>query len=202
MGFSLAWIGVKGEDPQLILDRLHFRSTGKFEECPDSPFYSLTLGDWYIVIADRSQVEPILNANPTRISFDCDLVFCQVEEHVMYSAAGHWRDTKQKWFLTHNPEDGVDSLKEEGNLPPEYAAIRDRNRALQQAEVQENEAESEAGENESEVDYIFEIPVEVAESITGFRHDKDLGTEMKFEILTYEPPLVQAQKPWWKKLLP
>jgi hypothetical protein len=89
------------------------------------------------------------------------VITCTVEEHVMFSESSGWRDGKSLWLVTHKADDGP-GLEATGSLPPQYASIRDHFTALQQAE---NDAEA-------EVDYLFEIPVELARSFAAYKHDE------------------------------
>jgi len=50
-----------------------------------------------------------------------------------------------------------------GELPESFPAIRE---AMEQAQLA-------AGGDEANVDYIFEIPLQVAQSLVGFKHDED-----------------------------
>jgi hypothetical protein len=63
-----------------------------------------------------------------------------------------------------------------GELPVSFASIRDRLRSAQEA----------AGGRDADVDYTFSVPIELAEALTGFRHDIDLPNlgVRPFEILT------------------
>jgi hypothetical protein len=111
-----------------------------------------------------------------------ETVYCFVEEHVMVSAASLWRDGKQVWRVTHDGQESADHLSTDGVAPPAFASIRDKYLAVQ------------AAEREEDVDHIFDIPVELARELTGFRHDQEpLGVSdgEPFEVL--EP----IRKKWW-----
>jgi hypothetical protein len=44
------------------------------------------------------------------------------------------------------------------------------------------------------VDFVFDVPVELAEALTEFRHD---SSELEFRVLELiNPP---KPKPWWKR---
>ena len=51
----------------------------------------------------------------------------------------------------------------EGDLPESFPAIRE----------EMEEAQHAAAGNGPNVDYIFEIPLKVAEALVGFKHDED-----------------------------
>jgi hypothetical protein len=81
----------------------------------------------------------------------------------MASSAELWSDGRRKWRLSHEGEDGPEGLDVEGEPPASFAAIRE---AMEQAQVA-------AGGDEADVDYIFEIPLKVAQAIVGYKHDED-----------------------------
>jgi hypothetical protein len=81
----------------------------------------------------------------------------------MASSSELWSGGKRKWWLSHEGEKGPKGLSVEGVLPEAFPAIRKEMEELQLAE----------GGDDAEVDYIFEIPLKVAQSLVGFKHDKD-----------------------------
>jgi hypothetical protein len=204
MGFACAWIAVKGKSPQELLKEFDLRRTGKFEEGFESDFNATERGQWYILIANRDNVIPLVKANFERLSRNHELVFCQVEEHVMFSCAGYSVNGTNKYFVSHDSEKGIMNLDEKGSFPAQYDEIRARLIEEQNSEENKREPfiefdESEIGdgnvespieaeeENEFEVDYIFDIPVELAKSLTGFRHDEFSKNDKSFEILEKKP---------------
>jgi hypothetical protein len=108
-----------------------------------------------------------------RLSSNCEAVTCFVEEHVMFSAVYGWRAGQQQWSIVHESERSIEHLAASGELPAEFAAIRDRLAAEQQR----------AGGKDAEVDFMFAVPVEVAKALTGFSHDQDVDGAA-FEVLT------------------
>ena len=81
----------------------------------------------------------------------------------MCCGATGWKAGAKVWEISHESEKGIYHLSQIGDIPAEFAAIYERHKA---------EQDSNGGE-ESDVDYIFEIPVELAKAITSFRHDED-----------------------------
>ena len=168
------------------------KASGSFEEFPNSEATAIEMGDWYIIIANGDYIETFLKTNLMSLSYDCDAVCCLVEEHVMYSMAEGWHDNKRVWSVLHNSEMEQTHLEEKGELPSLYAAIRSR-----------LVCEQETGEHKGEADYIFDIPIELAGAITGFRHDRMIkGKEHPFETLIpgpIKPPLLDRFFIWiWR----
>jgi hypothetical protein len=190
MGFSLSWVAVRGKTGRDVCDELGVEGTGRREEFPESPLTGAELpGGWYLVIANhdpRFSLDEVLE----RISAYSEMVTCFVEEHVMYSAATGWRGGKKVWSIIHESDKGIDHLETEGDLPPMFGSIRDRLRLEQEA----------AGGKDAEVDFFFSVPVELAGTLTGFRHfrhDEIFPTGHKpFEVLVMRGDIGSGGSLW------
>jgi hypothetical protein len=73
-----------------------------------------------------------------------------------------WSKGKSQLRLSHEGENGPKGLDIDGNPPESLTTIRKEMEALQLAE----------GGDKAGVDYLFEIPLEVAKSLVGFKHDE------------------------------
>ncbi len=88
----------------------------------------------------------------------------------MVSKATGWRDGKIIWSVTHDAQKDRKHLEVHGEPPPQFTTIRDELSAKDMPKV---------------CDYLFDIPVETARSVAGYRHDEDvpgLSGEV-FEVL-------------------
>ena len=47
MGFSLAWLAVRGKDPAAVRDELGLESTGEYREIPEVPVVGVLLPSNY-----------------------------------------------------------------------------------------------------------------------------------------------------------
>jgi hypothetical protein len=74
-----------------------------------------------------------------------------------------WSQGERQWRLSHEGEDGPKGLATEGALPQSFPAIR----------KEMEEAQLAAGGEDADVDYIFEIPLKVAQVLVGFKHDEN-----------------------------
>jgi hypothetical protein len=181
MGFSISWLAIRGKDPASVCNELALRGTGEHEEIPESPLLGAELpSGWYLVFANHcgfADTQPL-----AKLSSDAEIVTCSVEEHVMYSGASCWKHGKRMWSITHDSQQGIEHLEAEGQLPPVFAPIRDQMTARQA--------------DRDDADYIFDVPVEVAKSLTGFRHDKDIegAPDKPFERLEK----LNREKRWWE----
>jgi hypothetical protein len=176
MGYSQSSLAVSGKSPEEVLSAIGLRSTGKREEFPESRYNCANLPNgWFLVIADRAGSEIIDEAALRQLSVGCDVIACSVEEHVMVSEASGWENGSRTWRVVHDAQRGMEHLEAEGEPPAVFPSIRNRLCEEQNA----------AGGSDSDTDYYFDIPVELAMSFTGYRHDKDtLGlTENSFEVL-------------------
>lgn len=173
MGYSLSWLAVRPIDREHLLAELELETTGAREEIAESDLVMATLpGGWHIVLSNRDERYDD-TALLARLSAARDVVACFVEEHVMYSEARGFADGKLQWTVIHDAQAGLDHLETEGTLPASYAGIRER------IELQRRAA------GEPPADFLFEVPIELAKMLTGFRHDEDItGDEAEpFEVL-------------------
>lgn len=176
MSYSQSWLAVRGKQPAAVLEALGLRVTGTREEIAESPIVGAELpSGWYLVVAGRSGHGLMLDQTVQRLSAGCEIVTCDVEEHVMVSVATGWKEGQRVWSVTHDAQRDMGHLQVEGELPATFASIRDRLRSEQQT----------AGGSKADVDYIFDIPVELAQTLTGYRHDADIpgAGAAPFEVL-------------------
>jgi hypothetical protein len=197
MGFSLSWLAVKGKSPQAVREELGFHATGKRQQIPEADLAAAELpGGWYLIVSNRNEQVAADSAMQRLVSACCELVTCFVEEHVMCSNATGWKDGRRSWTVIHDAEHGIEHLVTEGDMPPVFNSIRDCLLSKQR----------ESGGPDAGVDHIFDVPVEVALSLTGYRHDRDIPgmTGEAFEVLTGTAPgdsAVGQKRPLWKRLL-
>lgn len=186
MGYSLSWMAVRGKSAQAILNELSFCMTDKREEIPESDLTAVEMPNgWYIIVSNHDPQVVSDVAMRRLASSGCEIVTCFVEEHVMVSSATGWKDGLLRWSVTHDAQEGLLHLEIEGEPPPEFAAIRDRMFAEQAT-------------GDQDCDYIFDVPVETARSITGYRYDEDipgLSGEV-FEVLAPLPD----ERPFLRRL--
>jgi hypothetical protein len=185
MGYSLSWIAVKGKPPQAVRDAFSFRMTDEREEIPESDLSAVEMpSGWYLIVSNHTEQVVSDAAMQHLSSSGCELVTCFVEEHVMVSKATGWKDGRFIWSVTHDVQKGRQHLDVQGEPPAEFAAIRDR-------------AFSEQAAGDRDCDYLFDIPVETARSVAGYRHDEDvpgLSGEL-FEVLA-----APDERSFWKRL--
>ena len=177
MGFSITWCGVRDGNAQKVLDQLGLSPTGETEEVPESLISTVTLDTGWRIIWYNEYECPFLRAEDLGvISNDQEVLMCLVEEHVMASSSELWRGGKRQGWISHEGEDGPGGLAAEGDLPDCFASIRHEMEDAQRA----------AGGSAAGVDYIFDIPLKVAQTLVGFKHDE--VTQEQFVVLSRSVP--------------
>lgn len=162
MGFNLCWLAARGVEPSVVRERLGLAATGEYEEFHESDFDGIAIdGGWYVVVARSIGFVDELELE--LVSAGAEVIACMLCSTVMVSFAESWREGERVWRVEH-PERGGGRyrLLEEGALPNRYASIRER--AIWQQE--------EAKRLNERVDYIIDVPLDLAHAVTGFRHDR------------------------------
>ncbi|MDZ4760632.1 MAG: hypothetical protein SGJ21_06130 [Alphaproteobacteria bacterium] len=156
MSFSVVWFGVQGKSPAAFLERAGYSDTGEEDAFADADVSGATYPDgWYVVVGsdlDLFEVEEL-----KAWSADARVVAVVNDEENLTSLATEWRDGKIVWSISHEPKDGEPVLAVEGTLPDVFE------------EVKRNYLDKLDGATPMEI--AFEVPIEVAFRITGFRHD-------------------------------
>lgn len=165
MGFSISWLAVEGLTKAAVLQRLSLRDTGEVDHGNDSPFSIAEIPTGWVIVFSND----VMYAGPQRLavlSAGCRVVGCQIEEHCMAIAAYLYDHGVQVWAVEHVSEKGIRDLAVSGNPPNEFESIRDRLFREQEREEAEN------GAGLLSTDFIFDIPVETATLVCGYRHDR------------------------------
>jgi hypothetical protein len=196
MGFSQSWVAVKGKPRAAVLGAFGLHGTGKREEIAESPIVGADLPrGWFLIVTDRACHRFLDDRVLERLSAGCEVVAGYVEEHVMVSTSAGWKVGQRTWSLTHDGQIDIEHLEAKGDLPSVFAGIRDGLRFDQQI----------AGGRHAQVDYLFEVPVMLAESLTGYRYNADFPerAERPFEVLvetSVSRSLGGTGPSFWKRL--
>lgn len=175
MGFSLSWIAARGHSPQVVRAAIGLRPTGRHEDFPESHISAAQLPNGlYLVVFDRQE---LTSSQLSQYSSKFDLFCGFVEEHVMCSSVAEWQRGIELWSVIHDAQKGILNLEVKGIPPANLAAIRDGLFAEQKDEDPQ----------QPEVDHIFDIAVELAKELTGYRYDRDIEGvgSGAFEILEF-----------------
>jgi hypothetical protein len=184
MGFSLAWIAVRGIPRDELVKRLGVEISSKragYAEVPIS--LRATSSEWELVIS-RNCDEPLFAApRLASISKGAEAVACVAEEHVMFSSSQGWVDGHSEWSVEHDAQERIGHLQVVGTPPAQFERIR--------AELEEQQ-QIEGGE-EADVDFIFDIPLVLARELVGFKHDEVIGSATGDGTF-----VVLGKKAWWR----
>jgi hypothetical protein len=186
MGDAIIWLAFRGVERKDILERLNLKSATE----SDSDVFSAALPDqWHLVLGDGLGFMD--DANMNRACADCSAVSCYLESHVMVSAAAGWEKGRRIWSVLHDYEEGPNNLESEGELPAAYPAICETLMAKQKAQG-----------NRPRVDYIFDVPIELAAAVAGFHYLR--GTSDGYPDLEGLEMAVMPSSPgeWWSRPRP
>lgn len=158
MGFKVSWIGFDGKGKTSALEAVGLQDTGEPDRANEAPFSGAEIpGGWFILFSNNFQF--VSRERLAKLSVDCSIVACQVHEGTMVSGAYGYEHGSHVWELVHNSQQSINDLSVSGSPPPSFQSIRQRLMQEQQATA-------------GGVDYIFDIPVEVAASVCKYRHDQ------------------------------
>jgi hypothetical protein len=163
MGHLITWCAVREEAAAAFLAKTGLLPTGEYETTPDALFCTAKLSTGWRVFWSNRYDCPVIAKNLASFSEANDVLVCRVDEHVMASSSELWVSGVRKWRISHLGEDGPSGLETDGELPECFESIREELEATQRAE----------GGDDADVDYIFEIPLKVAQKLVGFKHDED-----------------------------
>jgi len=173
MGYSLSWIAVKGRSNKVLQQVLGFRITGRHGNYGEHALVGRQLRDgWHLLIANTCDDRIAKNKTLAYLSKGCQAVACSIEEHVMFSSCAFWNEGRKVWSVKHRGDQGVFDVVKSGKVPENYSALKNELIELQR---------SEGGENAG-VDHVFDLPLQLAKQLVGFRHDEE-AVSGSYEIL-------------------
>ena len=181
MGISNSWFAVRGGQREDALARLGLQ--GDVEIGRDwPPRGRFAVGDlpggWLIFIAPG--LDDAFEGRFVALSVGGEAVACAIEEHVMYQEARGYRDGAETWRVVHDCDknESVMHLDVTGAPPSPFDAIRETAFAEQHA----------AGGERADVDFISDVPLDLAKSICGFKHDGEWPKTLSFTLLQRARP--------------
>jgi hypothetical protein len=163
MGFSLSWLGFEDKTKEEVLRLFGLCDVGAVDEVNQALFSAAELPNgWTILFVNDYSFGGDADVL-AEVSAHGYVVVCQAEDHAMASAARGYRDGRVAWEVVHDSSRGPYDVSMRGQPPARIAEIRQR-----------LAAEQRASGDDSHVDYLFDAPVELAASETGYRHDRFL----------------------------
>lgn len=185
MGFAISWLAFRGKEPAAIMSTLGLFPTGEKAEYANAMYTARMLPNgWFLLVINKAEHPVVAPESVSSLSGDCEVIACSVEEHVMVCTAEAWKNGSQLWRIEHNAQESIDHISSSGALPPDYENIKDTFSLKQE----------QAGGKDADTDFFFDIPLQAAKSVVGFKHDEDSGLESgSFDV--YQS---SKSKPWWK----
>lgn len=157
MGINLAWLAVRGLAKDDVLTALGLEDTGEVDSYLESNLVGgLIANGWYVVVDRTFGIYE--EKWGEQLSARARVIAVAMGEGFMVSAAREWAGGRELWFVERDGNNGADTLETSGSLPQEFIAIRERQTELQRGA--------------SGVDHLFEVPIELADQIVGFRPDR------------------------------
>jgi hypothetical protein len=165
MGYNMSWILVDGIDQDALYKALDLVPTDEIPHWSDlgtssrAPLAGATLkSGWSAVFAKYALVMDIATATEPprlmRLPEKSRSFICVKLEHAMVSYSSLWQGGRYTWQIRHDSDQGLWHLETSGDLPPEFAGVRD-------AALQKQRAEEERrGPGELGVDYVFDVPLD------------------------------------------
>ncbi|TGS10782.1 hypothetical protein EN852_025170 [Mesorhizobium sp. M2E.F.Ca.ET.209.01.1.1] len=169
MGFSTSWFGFRGcgiKEVAALVGREVGGSSEDFD-APINAFYSDK--NWGFIILDCCTFPNPPDSHLSVFSQGKEMVVVHIEELTMFARAELWNDGSNIWRIWHSGDENVMDLHTTGDLPASFEAKR------QQAFSKQDK--------EDDVDYIFDIPLDLAAELTGFRHDGGAPDRVFFELV-------------------
>lgn len=192
MGYSISWLALGDVTPAAVWHLLGVEETGQIGLLGASPLVGRLLPTgWYVLAANRCD-RPLISSGALKaVSAVTSAVAVSIEEHVMFSSVACWNHGSRDWSAEHFGDRDVRDLRLSGTLPAAFAALREAAFGRQKAETREDLG----------VDWFFELPLDLAQLVVGFRHDdaEAIDTAAGFEALHISPGGLFAGRvrPWW-----
>ena len=180
MGYRVLLVAVTGKDPTTIHNEYSVTHTNQYEEIPESPVTGATLPAGAYLLYINDDITPDDRVFE-KLSKNGSLVACYANETVMNSFACAWENGFEKWSVFHDAQQGIKHLEKVGNTPEELKPIEEKLLTKQA--------------NGLDVDYVFNVPVELFVALGGIRYNEDIqgaGPE-PWQVLTRS----KQKKSWW-----
>lgn len=196
MGFAISWLAVKGKPSETVAQELGLTPTGEKTLYGDSLFTGHTYSNgWFVLVINECDHNFVKQHALASLSNNCEVIACVIEEHVMFCSSELWTNGARIWRVEHDAQQRIDHINSSGSLPDGYSAIA----------REFSEEQKKAGGKDADTDYFFEIPLQTAKSIVGFKHDESSPEDEDFAVFNGPPRSSPArkesnkgQRPWWK----
>ena len=187
MSYRVQWIAVRGRSESEILARFGFAkaSQGGDDTCIGGELE----GGWYVVAVydDTGRFDD--EDEMRDFSRGGAILHCTIIESVTSSFATFYENGEIAWRLSHSGDsDDPYDLQVRGTMPPQFERLR----AAAIAAQKQADAEYAQDESAGTVDMMFDLPIDLAESVCGFHHigrdDENAALNDRYSCLIELPP--------------
>ena len=105
----------------------------------------------------------------------------------MCSSAEGWNNGQRRWRVEHDAQQSGRHLTTTGALPATYAET------LRQAQ----DAQDAEDADEAAVDFFFEVPLQLARDLAGFKHDEETSL-VKYDAFQVYDSINSTPRKWWQ----
>ncbi|MBJ6763837.1 hypothetical protein JGU66_23945 [Myxococcaceae bacterium JPH2] len=159
MGFHVSWIATRGIEMDALWSA--FGLTKAPSDFDSDKITSTVLPSGWNLISFNSISNYIRGYDediPCALSEQGEVLQLYADETSMSSLARGYRDGEMLWSIEHHASLNRFHIEATGTPPPCYMGIRQRLLAEQRAKGRG-------------VDYVFSVPLEVCQTLTGYRYD-------------------------------
>jgi hypothetical protein len=207
VGFNMSWVFVDEINEDALYNALDLAATGVTPDEHDLGTSHVALAGaalksgWCAVFANYALVmDATVGTSPPRLMrlpARSRCITCVILEHAMVSYASLWQEGRYVWQIRHDSSQGRGHLEVRGDLPSEFGDFRSIAMDKQRAE----DARRKSGE--WGVDYFFDVPLDTAATITGYRNsavEKDFFRNLQALVTTRGNVLTKLSQPpgWWQ----
>lgn len=197
---SRGWLAVKGKDGDAVFAALDLVPSGEVSAHARRGMSVALPNGWFIVVTRFAS--PLLTEDSLLpLSAGCKVVAVRWDEF-SGSMVTAYENGKPAWHVEHHADSAVRALSTSGELPPTFDILHARFEAEQDA----------ADALGNDVDCFQALPVELAETVTGFEYDMGAGAYgvasfNGWKITQETTPraasrrlkrMTRAHRPWWK----
>ena len=155
MGITASWLAVQGQDREVYLERLGLTKVGECSDPLNSEYTCAELPNgWFVVVANARQFEliPALKS----VSAKDFVLGGQMVETVNFCQLCGYEGGAQVWSVVHDVDIDLDGVQVAGDPPSAFAELH--------AQVTK-----ELEEGSRDVDYMFDLPLELSGAVCGFQ---------------------------------
>jgi len=170
----LCWIAIKGCPRDAAIEALGLEEGQVVDGLPRRIGVAALPNDWTLFVFN-DDLERAFKPEVSALSHHGGAVACAIEEHVMYQEARGYEGGRETWRITHDPNkaNSFYHLVATGQPPANFDTVHRQAVADQDAE----------GGEDADVDFIADVPLDVAKSICGFKHDDAWPDDLRFTEL-------------------